>query len=182
MGRLEPMQTQSHSSSELQNQHVFSFPRLRIMKEYRRVDDSITMRLNRNSAQWRDKHRMSGKSASNQEAACESFWRELVANWKARKALIDYCIGVVDGAVNEKTQGLDSTSTPDAKERGTLRAAITSDQVKKKQINQELSVELIIRRRSLEAFAARCKYFEPPLTDVDGRKWWDAAAAGQHVE
>jgi len=77
--------------------------------------------------------------------------------------------------------------------------------VQKKQIHQELSVELIIRRRSLEgvrpqqlvlklhspdtillcshaAFAARCKYFEPPLTDVDARKWWDAAAAGQHVE
>ena len=48
------------------------------MKEYRGVDDSITMHLNRNGAQWRDKNRMPGKSASNQEAACESFWRELV--------------------------------------------------------------------------------------------------------
>ena len=44
--------------------------------------------------------------------------------------MIDYCIEVVDGVVNEKTQELDSTSTPDARERATLRAAITSDQVK----------------------------------------------------
>jgi hypothetical protein len=48
------------------------------MKEYRRVDDSVTMRLNRNNAQWRDKDRLSGKLALNQEAACQSFWRELV--------------------------------------------------------------------------------------------------------
>jgi hypothetical protein len=86
---------QSHSSSELQNRHVFSSLYLRvscfvarttpssdalleIMKEYRRVDDSITMRLNRNSAQWHDRSRMPAKSALNQEAGCESFWRELV--------------------------------------------------------------------------------------------------------
>jgi|SRR6266436_4305706 hypothetical protein len=26
-----------------------------------------------------------------------------------------------------------------------------------------------------EAFRSRCKYFSPPLSDVEARKWWDAA-------
>lgn len=52
---------------------------LDIMKEYRRLDDSITMRLNRNNAQWRDKDRIAGTvTASSNSEACESFWRELV--------------------------------------------------------------------------------------------------------
>lgn len=29
------------------------------------------------------------------------------------------------------------------------------------------------------AFRSRCKYFEPPLTDADARRWWDAARAGR---
>ena len=47
-----------------------------IMKEYRKLDDSITMRLNRNNAQWRDKDRLAGPSK--QDDACEYFWKELV--------------------------------------------------------------------------------------------------------
>lgn len=27
----------------------------------------------------------------------------------------------------------------------------------------------------LPAFRSQCKYFEPPLSDADARKWWDAA-------
>lgn len=57
-------------------------PMLDIMKEYRRLDDTITMRLNRNNAQWRDKDRMAGAagipSSVASDAACESFWQELV--------------------------------------------------------------------------------------------------------
>jgi hypothetical protein len=52
----------------------------------------------------------------------------VVANWKARKVLIDYCIGVVDG--DEKVQELDLTAIPDEGERARLRASIISDQVK----------------------------------------------------
>lgn len=53
-----------------------------------------------------------------------------VANWKARKALIEYCIGVVDGSVDEKAQELDSPTTPDEAERAQSRVAITPDRVK----------------------------------------------------
>jgi len=61
------------------------------------------------------------------------------------------------------------------------------------QIRNELTVERIVRNRSLEgmifavyknifidrsvAFKSRCKYFEPPLNDHEARKWWDAAKA-----
>ena len=49
------------------------------MKEYRKLDDSITMRLNRTIAQYRDIDRASptGKSTV-EDQACLQVWRELV--------------------------------------------------------------------------------------------------------
>lgn len=124
---------------------------LDIMKEYRRLDDSITMRLNRNNAQWRDKDRQSGMMGSSQDAACDAFWRELVgaqpgcllllveyytnvtsriANWKGRKAVIDYCVGVVDGAVAEDSRVLGTNDSDSEPTNNITRAKITSNQVK----------------------------------------------------
>lgn len=53
------------------------------MKEYRRLDDSITMRLNRTNAQFRDKDRLAPSSGGKmsqtvQDQACLYVWKELV--------------------------------------------------------------------------------------------------------
>lgn len=50
-----------------------------LMKEYRKLDDSITMRLNRTIAQYRDMDRVgsTGKGTV-EERACLQVWRELV--------------------------------------------------------------------------------------------------------
>lgn len=54
------------------------------MKEYRRLDDSITMRLNRTNAQFRDKDRLAPSSSGGkmsqtvQDQACLYVWKELV--------------------------------------------------------------------------------------------------------
>lgn len=49
------------------------------MKEYRKLDDSITMRLNRTIAQYRDMDRVGpvGKGTV-EDQACLQVWRELV--------------------------------------------------------------------------------------------------------
>ena len=50
-----------------------------LLKEYRKVDDAVTTRINRTTAQFRDRDRLgaSGKG-SVQEQACAHLWKELV--------------------------------------------------------------------------------------------------------
>ena len=52
---------------------------LELLKEYRKLDDAVTMRINRTTAQFRDRDRSgaSGKG-SVQEQACAYLWKELV--------------------------------------------------------------------------------------------------------
>lgn len=54
-----------------------------ILKEYRRLDDTIVMRLNRANAAMRDQERMHGLREGNslQDQACEYIWRELVGEF-----------------------------------------------------------------------------------------------------
>ena len=49
------------------------------MKEYRKLDDSIIMRLNRTVAQYRDMDRASAAGKGTvEDQACLQVWRELV--------------------------------------------------------------------------------------------------------
>lgn len=54
-----------------------------LMKEYRRLDDTVTMRLNRATAQFMERDRMSNarKASSAQDEACAYFWTQLVGSW-----------------------------------------------------------------------------------------------------
>ncbi|CAG7848546.1 SubName: Full=Uncharacterized protein {ECO:0000313/EMBL:CCA66543.1} [Serendipita indica DSM 11827] len=230
-----------------------------VMREYRRLDDTITMRMNRNGALFRDSARTSGSrtSASSSYAtsnddseACLYFWKQLVgvlllssgvtstnhlagrpANWKARSEIIDYCVEVLDTRLEEKERSLNSL-VDQARARGAgpnlfepkmpdedrwrgptnefyranssssplpsvpatqndqsslstrelqdierrrreketdVRASLYEERVKKDLMNNEKTVEAIVRRRSYEAFRSRCKFFEPPTPDP----WWD---------
>ncbi|KAJ7890810.1 caffeine-induced death protein 2-domain-containing protein [Mycena leptocephala] len=75
-----------------------------LLREYRKLDDSITIRLNRENAMVREQERVSGRSGkgSVQDQACANLWQELVSNWNRRKKIIDYCVGVVDQSKEEK--------------------------------------------------------------------------------
>jgi ABC-type phosphate/phosphonate transport system ATPase subunit len=54
-----------------------------ILKEYRRLDDTIIMRLNRANAAMRDQDRIHGlrEGSSLQDGACEYIWRQLVGEF-----------------------------------------------------------------------------------------------------
>jgi len=146
------------------------------MKEYRKLDDSINMRLNRNLAAFRDRDRLGSGGKSNatlQDEACAYFWRELVATWKGRTEIVDYCVQVVDRDIALRRDILkEQDSSPDSERK--IQATLFGDQVKLNQIHNELTVERIVRRRSLEAFRSRCRYFHPNPSDTETRKWWDA--------
>ncbi|KAF8974577.1 caffeine-induced death protein 2-domain-containing protein [Flammula alnicola] len=147
-----------------------------ILKEYRRLDDTIVMRLNRANASMRDKDRIQGLSGGStlQDQACEYIWRELVANWKRRTQLVEYCVSVVDQSITEKRTSLEDQSQDPASQRKT-QGQIYADEVKRKQVHRELTVEEIVRKRSADAFRSRCQYFVPPQTDAEARKMWEAA-------
>lgn len=51
---------------------------LDIMREYRKVDDGITMQMNRNGARFRDRTREGRSLSGSEEESCAYFWKELV--------------------------------------------------------------------------------------------------------
>ncbi|KAL0949974.1 hypothetical protein HGRIS_009989 [Hohenbuehelia grisea] len=51
-----------------------------LLKEYRRLDDSIVMRINRTNAQFRDKDRLDPVKGNLQDQACAQVWKELIAH------------------------------------------------------------------------------------------------------
>ncbi|KII95219.1 hypothetical protein PLICRDRAFT_34061 [Plicaturopsis crispa FD-325 SS-3] len=150
-----------------------------LLKEYRKLDDSITMRINRTNAQFVDMERLgaSGKGTV-QDRACSYLWKDLVENWKRRKELVEYCVDVVDRSLDEKRKSI-AVQEGDAKAQRKTQAAIFEDEVKRNQVRNELTVERIVRARSLDAFRSRCKYFVPPLSDAEARTWWDNAHAAR---
>ncbi|KAF8524611.1 caffeine-induced death protein 2-domain-containing protein [Hysterangium stoloniferum] len=159
-----------------------------LIREYRRLDDAVTMRLNRNIAQFRDRDRSAHGASSSADESCAYFWSQLVAGWKARTEMIKYCVNVVDTGMEEKREafatlkdglGKDGESEEKRRAERKEKAVLYAEEVKKNQIHNELSVERIVRIRAFEAFQSRCKYFEPPKTDSEARRWWDAALSNQ---
>ncbi|KAI9447972.1 caffeine-induced death protein 2-domain-containing protein [Lactarius indigo] len=140
-----------------------------LLKEYRKLDDTVTMRINRTTAQFRDRDRMgvSGKG-SVQEQACSYLWQELVENWKRRAELINYCVEITNETRIGQSDQLGDGAPPSS-------SLAVSDETKSRQVRNELAVENIVRRRSLDAFISRCRYFEAPVSDEEARRWWNEA-------
>ncbi|KAI0921753.1 hypothetical protein AcW1_004360 [Taiwanofungus camphoratus] len=150
-----------------------------LLKEYRRLDDTITMRLNRTTAQFRDRNRLGQGGRGNvEDQACAQIWRELIANWKRRTEIVNYCTGVVDRSMEEKRKSLNDQGD-DSESRRRNQGALFAEEVKSNQVHNELAVERIIRQRSMDAFRSRCKYFEPSSSEVEARQWWDTTRVGR---
>lgn len=103
-----------------------------LLRQFRALDDGITLRMNRSIARSRDtgtsappsllQHhdgRFSsatasdlGKStyASDSESVCAGFWRELVDVWMRREDTIRYCVAVNQATL---TSAPSSSSNPD---------------------------------------------------------------------
>jgi hypothetical protein len=108
-----------------------------LLKEYRKLDDSIIIRLNREAAMLRDQERNSGTrpgKGSVQDQACSNIWQELVSNWNRRRQLIEYCVDVVDRSKEEKQKA--AQADEDATRRRALEAAVFADDVKVSTVNE----------------------------------------------
>lgn len=147
-----------------------------ILKEYRKLDDTITTRLNRATALARDQERASGQGVENaQSQACLGVWRELTENWKRRTKLVDYCVAVVDKSIDDKRGALQTLADDPALQRKT-KADIYSDEVYRRQMHNEITVESIVRKRVVDAFQSRCRYFVPPTSDSEAARLWEDAS------
>ncbi|KAI0750662.1 caffeine-induced death protein 2-domain-containing protein [Daedaleopsis nitida] len=146
-----------------------------LMGQYRKLDDAINMRLNRTTAQFRDRERLGlgGGRGDVEEQACAHVWRELIANWSRRTEIVDYCVGVLDQSAHAKRQALQDAGD-DASAQRRARGALYAEEVKRNQVRNELVVEDIVRRRTADAFRSRCRYFEPAPSDADATKWWNS--------
>ena len=130
------------------------------MKEYRKLDDSIPMRLNRTIAQYRDMERTGsvGKGTI-EDQACLQVWRELVgpyaslvrlwtlqlilndphifatgggcvANWGRRTRIINYCVDVLDTSYEENKLLADQAKDADLRTRRKAQAELYSADIK----------------------------------------------------
>ncbi|VDC06300.1 unnamed protein product [Peniophora sp. CBMAI 1063] len=134
-----------------------------LMNEYRKLDDAITMRMNRTTAQFRDRDREghAGKG-SVQDQACEYLWRDLVENWKRRESIIEYCVGVVDKSAEEKRVALQQDpSAADERMQRRIRAEMYAQETKRNQVHNELAVEKIVRNRSHNVFTGGIRTWKP---------------------
>jgi len=165
-------------------------PHSEILREYRRLDDTITMRLNRANATMRDQERLRDTTGSMnvQDQACLSVWRELVGeflrvcvchsfskttgNWTCRTKLVEYCVHVVDQSLTEQRKSIDESG--DLASRRKIQAKMFEDEVKvwtlqyfsleiylhtqRAQVRNELTVESIVRKRSVEGMPTTSLY------------------------
>lgn len=114
------------------------------MNQYRKLDDTIIVSLNRANAQFRDLERAGVGKGSVQDQACAHLWKDLVGghtigsgdvlrrltrffaeNWKRRTEIVDYCVNVVERSLEDKQMSLDSSDSNPAVQRkiqGTLYA------------------------------------------------------------
>ena len=118
------------------------------MNQYRKLDDTINMRLNRTTAQYRDREREGlGGKGDVEEQACAHVWKELVgtfastiavtrmctdiltANWSRRTDIVHYCVGVVDSSLDEKRQILQDAGD-DASAQRKAKGILYAEEVK----------------------------------------------------
>ncbi|CDZ98721.1 Annexin [Phaffia rhodozyma] len=165
-----------------------------VIKEWRKADDSIIIRLNRSSARSRDESRSSSSSSGlSSDAGCAAAFADMVSTWSNRATILDYCTSVVDKLASSPASATTtipisppSGSSPvfiseghpaDASswrwaEAGVGRSPGTRDvgrsdgEVLQRRYATERSVEAIVRERSLNAFKSRCPFFEPPASEL----------------
>ncbi|KAF9157926.1 hypothetical protein DFQ26_008168 [Actinomortierella ambigua] len=102
------------------------------MKSFRVLDDNIMLQLN--------------KTNTHSDGACAQFFNDLVAAYAKRDASIKFCLETMDKNLAVKKQKL----------------AEDPDDYVRQIIDNERTVEDIVRGRSLKAFQEKCPLFDLP--------------------
>ncbi|MBW0504311.1 hypothetical protein O181_044026 [Austropuccinia psidii MF-1] len=139
------------------------------LQRYRKLDDSISLALNRSFVIFRSSNPESKNGNSFQthsEGECARFWKLLTESWVNREHLIKSCINSVDQSVQTKIQHLQSnqSSHPPSssleilQQRRALESEVHNETLKRRMIHNELTVESAIRKQSLHKFRSQCPH------------------------
>ncbi|UOH81106.1 hypothetical protein LQV05_003768 [Cryptococcus neoformans] len=140
-----------------------------IVRQYRKLDDQIIIRLNRAQAELRDHARTSTgsswigggvKSMDGAEGMCVKMWSEMMGMSSPWCSSFQTVQSSVEGKRNEGGHV-----------RGIKEGEVLADQ-----LASEESIEAIIRKRTLEAFKSRCPFFTP--SDTTSKAWFNLADRG----
>ncbi|CAG8439342.1 13746_t:CDS:2 [Funneliformis caledonium] len=107
-----------------------------LMKEYRKIDDNIMLRMNTTN--------------THSEAACADFFKQLSDAYQKRERILD-------AELEKKQKALDDDPFDN-----NLKNQMFVDESKRRMINNELTVEDIVRERSLSVFKNKCRIFHMP--------------------
>ncbi|GAA5892968.1 hypothetical protein JCM8208_004138 [Rhodotorula glutinis] len=159
--------SQSQASSTTQH-HIPITPSLcadytsfrRALDQSRRVsDDPVTVRLNRAAALARGA--VSGRGAREMgPTECDDVWRELTGRWAERGEVISYCDRALAETAAAQGKPVARASdevrdlSADWKERG--RGLQDEREAQRSRLSTELSIESIVRARSIALFRSRC--------------------------
>ncbi|PWZ03318.1 hypothetical protein BCV70DRAFT_220305 [Testicularia cyperi] len=137
------------------------------------------------------------------QTACLELWNQLTSLWIGREEVVRFCVNVVDAQTSPTTtttlakhqqstmappspskfardSRLDADLSPPSSSHSSYTSsgsrAESSIDVLKRQLHNELTIEQIIRARSLDAFKSRCRFFQPnpppgPQGDRERAMW-----------
>lgn len=115
------------------------------LKKLRLLDDKIIYELNKSVPTQSFKHEV------NAEAKCHGLYDDLLDIYKTRD-------GAIKGCIELKTNNIEriKTEVKENGESGSLMKELRSDQMLLKQMQSELIVEEVVKKRSLKVFNERC--------------------------
>ncbi|KAI8388457.1 caffeine-induced death protein 2 [Radiomyces spectabilis] len=130
------------SEKELSPSTCFNFSFFKdYMRELRKVDDTITLRLN--------------STDTTSEQACAQFFKDLADAYTKREHAVNYCLKIMDEQIDAKYKKL--SEDPDDFD---TQNSVFADETKRRQVANERMVEEIVRDRTLQVFKSKCRVFD----------------------
>jgi len=127
------------------------------LKKLRQIDDRIIYALNRSLPT-----QSFTKETSNFSSQCKTLYEELKLSYSQREKSIQHCLDVVSEDVKQLAKKKESS--PDDSE---LHRALRKEQTKLRLMKQEISIEEVVKDRTLKAFYERCRdHYNPPEAPV----------------
>ncbi|KAI8928119.1 caffeine-induced death protein 2 [Entophlyctis helioformis] len=120
-----------------------------LLRTARAIDDNVIPKLNALTTR------------ADRAESCRTFFQTLEEAYTERSSMIRQCLALFDGRIAEsKAQRAMLTQGPQTAAAGTIVALdsqIRTDEMMKRQIQSEQTIEDIVRSRTHDVFASRCR-------------------------
>ncbi|KAH9814980.1 caffeine-induced death protein 2-domain-containing protein [Melampsora americana] len=132
---------------------------------YRKLDDSLTLHLNRISIPTQSNTTPDDQKHAGVE--CAQFWGILTQTWLDRENVIRSCINVLEESLKVKSNSTENSflnssgngpeqTLEESQRRRAVESELYNERLRLKMIYDELNVESLIRQQSMKKFRSRC--------------------------